>query len=95
MTRYAMDKVLWRYGQDSNYRAAFNDNPGVALANEELEDRERAALLAKDVREIFSLGAHPFLVYSFAIQANGGWSFQFMHDYVERLKGLELQNIET
>jgi protocatechuate 4,5-dioxygenase alpha chain len=95
MTRYAVDKILWTYGRDPQYRTAFNHDAASVIAQDELEDGERSALVAKDLRAIFSLGAHPFLVYSFAIQLNGGWSYQFMLDYVERLKGLELGDIET
>lgn len=95
MTRYALDKVLWTYGRDPTYRGAFDADPATTIAASELDDAERAALAARDLRAIFSLGAHPFLVYSFAIQLNGGWSFQFMLDYVETLKGLELGDIET
>lgn len=95
MTRYAMDKILWTYGRDADYRTAFNETPAAVIAPEELDEAERAALATKDIRAIFSLGAHPFLVYSFAIQMNGGWSYPFMLDYVEKLKGLELGNIET
>ena len=53
------------------------------------------ALVAGDQRAIFTQGAHLFLLYSFAIARAGGWSFQLMHDYVERLEGLELGDIET
>ena len=95
MTRYAVDKILWTYGRDAEYRARFNENPAAAIAGDELNESERSALVAKDFRAIFSLGAHPFLIYSFAIQLNGGWSFPFMLDYGERLKGLELGDIET
>ncbi|HWU61276.1 MAG TPA: hypothetical protein VN112_04565 [Ensifer sp.] len=95
MTRYAVDKILWTYGRDPEYRARFNDDPAQTIAGEELNESERSALAAKDIRAIFTAGAHPFLIYSFAIQMNGGWSYQFMLDYVDRLKGLELGNIET
>lgn len=95
MTRYAIDKVLWMYGRDPAYRSHFDADPLSHVSGEELSEEERSALAGKDIRAIFSLGAHPFLLYSFAIQVNGGWSFQFMLDYVERLKGLELGDIET
>lgn len=95
MTRYAIDKVLWMYGRDPAYRSHFDADPLSHISGEELNEEERSALAGKDIRAIFSLGAHPFLLYSFAIQVNGGWSFQFMLDYVERLKGLELGDIET
>lgn len=95
MTRYALDKVLWEYGRDPAFKAEFDLDPGPALSVRELDASEHSALGAKDIRAIFTLGAHPFLVYSFAIALNGGWSMQFMLDYVEKLKGLELGDIET
>lgn len=95
MTRYAMDKIIWTYGRDADFRAAFDKDPDLVLADAELGASERQALHDRDIRAIFALGAHPFLVYSFAIQLNGGWSYQFMLDYVERLKGLGLGDIET
>jgi len=95
MTRYALDKVLWEYGRDAVFKAAFDADPNEAIAGRELAAEEQAALSARDIRAIFSLGAHPFLVYSFTIALNGGWSYQLMLDYVEKLKGLELRDIET
>jgi protocatechuate 4,5-dioxygenase alpha chain len=95
MTRFALDKFIWTYGRDAEFRAAFDEAPTRLLDEAELDADERRALRDRDIRAIFSLGAHPFLVYSFAIQLNGGWSYQFMLDYVERLKGLELGDIET
>jgi hypothetical protein len=95
MTRYALDKVLWEYGRDQDFRAAFDAGPQAALAGRDLTAAEHAALSAKDIRAAFSLGAHPFLVYSFAIALNRGWSVQLMHDYVAKLEGLQLGDIET
>lgn len=95
MTRYALDKFIWSYGRDADFRAAFDKDLEPLLDQAELDAAERQALRDRDLRAIFALGAHPFLVYSFAIQLNGGWSYQFMLDYVERLKGLELGDIET
>lgn len=95
MSRYAMNKVLWTYGRDPEYHSSFDRDPTTTLASEDIDAAERGALIGRDIRALFSLGAHPFLVYSFAIQVNGGWSYPFMLDYVERLRGLELCNIET
>lgn len=95
MSRYALDKVLWEYAREPAFKAAFDADAAAALAGRELTGPERAALVARDQRAIFSLGAHPFLLYSFAIALAGGWSFQLMHDYVARLEGLELGDIET
>jgi hypothetical protein len=95
MTRYALDKVLWNYARETGFRAAFDADPGKAIAGRELSGDEHAALSARDFRAIFVLGAHPFLLYSFAIASNGGWSMEMMKDYVGRLEGLPLGDIET
>ena len=95
MTRYALDKVLWNYAREPQFKTAFDADPAAATAQRELSDAERDALTARDLRAIFSLGAHPFLLYSFSIAANGGWSMEMMKDYVARLEGLELGDIET
>ena len=95
MTRYALDKVLWEYAREPAFKAAFDADAAAAIAGRELDGGERMALSGKDIRAIFALGAHPFLVYSFAIALNGGWTVQLMLDYVERLNGLELGDIET
>lgn len=95
MTRYALDKVLWTYARERDFKVAFDADPAAAIAGRELSADERAALAARDMRKIFQLGAHPFLLYSFAIASNGGWSFDMMKDYVGRLEGLSLGDIET
>ena len=95
MTRYAIDKVLWRYAREPGFKSAFDENTPAALADFELESNERAALEAKDLRAIFLSGAHPFLLYSFAIAANDGWSFDMMRNYVGKLEGLTPGDIET
>lgn len=95
MTRYAVDKILWQVAQDDAYKAAFFEDAHAATAGRELSDEERTAVLSKDLRALFALGAHPFLLYAFAIAKNRGWSPQFMQDYVAELKGLGLGDIET
>jgi protocatechuate 4,5-dioxygenase alpha chain len=95
MSRYALDKVLWTYAREPDFRARFDADAGAAVAGRGLSGPERAALERRDFRAILELGAHPFLLYSFAIAANGGWSFDMMKDYVARLDGVVLGDIET
>lgn len=95
MTRYAVDKVLWEVAKNPEIAKVFFTNPDATIKDRELTEQEKSALVSTDLRAIFQLGAHPFLLYSFAIAANGGWSVEFMNTYVEALKGLELGNIET
>jgi len=95
MTRYALDKVLWRYGREADFKAAFDAKPAAAIAGMELSDEECRALETRDARAIFLCGAHPFLLYSFTIASEGGWSFDMMQRYVGALEGLEPGDIET
>lgn len=95
MTRYAVDKILWEVAKKPNFGKAFLADPTATIRDYELTETEYKALISKDLRTIFNLGAHPFLLFSFAITKNGGWSMQFMHEYVAELEGLELGDIET
>lgn len=95
MTRYAVDKVLWKAAKDPEFGAAFFADPETNVEGFELDPAERVALVDQDIRALFELGAHPFLIYSFAITKNNGWSNAFMHDYVAKLEGLTLGDIET
>ena len=76
MSRYGLDKALW---------LAIRGQPGET----DLTDDERRALEACDVRALYAFGAIPFLVYQYALGRAGGFSFEFVGDYVEQLAGLE------
>ena len=95
MSRYAVDKVLWSYARVPEFKVRFDADAAAAIADSDLTPAEREALQSRDIRVIFSLGAHPFLLYSFAIAANGGWSMEMMKEYVARLDGLEAGDIDT
>ncbi len=95
MTRYALDKVLWTYAREPGFKARFDADPGEAVGERGLSEPERAALEQRDFRAIIELGAHPFLLYAFAIAAHGGWSFDLMKTYVAQLEGVVLGDIET
>lgn len=95
MTRYAVDKVLWKVAKDPEFGATYFENPAASIEGFELDKLEQDALVGQSIRALFELGAHPFLLYSYAITKNGGWSPQFMQDYVAQLEGLTLGDIET
>jgi hypothetical protein len=95
MTRYAVDKVLWKVAKDPEFGAAYFTDPAGSIEGFELETPEYDALQAQNIRALFEVGAHPFLLYSYAIAKNKGWSLQFMQDYVAELDGLTLGDIET
>ena len=76
MSRYGLDKALW---------LAIRGEQGET----ELTDEERRAFEACDVRALYELGAIPFLVYQYALGRAGGFSLEFVGDYVRQLAGLE------
>jgi hypothetical protein len=95
MSRYQVNRVLWEVARSGEVAEAFAADPGAVLADRELDEAERAALQRADIRAIFVLGAHPFLLYSFALRVHGSWSFQFMVDYVAQIEDLDLIDIST
>lgn len=95
MTKYAVNKILWQVAKEPGFGECFFEDPEQTIKDYELNDVERSSIISTDLRNIFQLGAHPFLLYSFAIAKNKGWSVQFMSEYVKELKGLGLGNIET
>jgi len=48
-----------------------------------------------DIRALFQGGAHPFMIYMSAQRMMGGWSYQFMTDYVAKIHDLKLVDIKT
>lgn len=95
MTRYALDKVLWNYAREPEFKTLFDFDAAQAILERELSAEEREALVARDTRAMFAMGAHPFLLYSFTIALHGGWSMEMMKSYVDKLAGLQLRDIET
>jgi hypothetical protein len=85
--RYATNRVLWEVAADRDLAQRLQDDAAAALAGRDLTDRERDALAGADVRCLFQLGVHPFLLYNFALRLNEGFSMEWMASYVERLKG--------
>jgi hypothetical protein len=62
MSRYGIDKVLWLL-QPADGRRRFKADPAAFVADAELTDQERTALLNLDAGELYRLGAHPFLLW--------------------------------
>lgn len=95
MSKYATNRVLWEVAADRDLAQRLQDDPAAALAGRDLTDQERDALAGADVRSLFQLGVHPFLLYNFALRLNGGFSMEWMASYLEQLKGLEVGDLET
>jgi 2C-methyl-D-erythritol 2,4-cyclodiphosphate synthase len=58
-TSYALNKILTSVAQRHEMKEHFSD---ADLAGHELTDAERAALKAGDTKELYELGANPYLI---------------------------------
>jgi hypothetical protein len=95
MSRYATSRVMWEITRDRALADRFRADPDAVLDGRDLTDEERKALAAADIRALFELGVHPFVVYHFALRLAGGASMPFLQDYVGKLQGLTVGNLET
>ena len=64
MSRYAVNSLLYRLKKDPDYRARFEADARAALAGLDLTEAERAAVVARDMRQINELGGYLHLVMS-------------------------------
>ena len=64
MSRYEVNSLLYLLKKDPEFRARFDADPRAALADADLTEAERAALVAHDMRKINELGGYLHLVMS-------------------------------
>ncbi|NAZ81521.1 hypothetical protein GTR02_06785 [Kineococcus sp. R8] len=95
MSKYTLNRVLWEGAAKPELARGIVEDPDTALATRDLSDAERAALGAADVRALFEMGVHPFLLYNFALRLAGRFSMEFVHEYLAQLEGLELRDLRT
>ena len=95
MSHHAISRVMWEITRDRDLADRFKAEPATVLDGRDLDDDERKALVAADLRALFELGVHPFVLYHFALRLAGGWSVPFMQDYLALLQGLTVGNLET
>lgn len=62
MSIYNVNKVCYLVQHDPAFRERMREDPAQALADFQLTDEERQALLAGDVGRLCRLGAHSFLL---------------------------------
>jgi hypothetical protein len=89
MSRYAVNKVLWQVGRDTEMAASYMEEPEKFLAGRGLTDVEHRQLLERDFPGMFAAGAHPFLLYTFRIKISGGWSYPMMVEHVKVLADID------
>lgn len=95
MSLYQVNRVLWEVAKQPDVTARYQADPASVLAGRDLEPAEHAALERGEIRAIFDLGAHPFLLYNFALRRNGRFTMEFLADYAGQLEGAKLVDITT
>jgi hypothetical protein len=64
MSHYAVNSLLYRLKKDPDFRARFATDRAGALADADLSDAEREALVHWDPRQINALGGYLHLLMS-------------------------------
>ena len=95
MSRYETSRVMWEVTRDRELADRFRMDPALVLDGRDLTEAEGTALARRDIRGLFQLGVHPFLLYHFALRLEGGNSMPFMKEYVGKLEGLTVGDLET
>ena len=73
MSRYAVNSLLYRLKKDPELRARFIADARGAIAEFDLDDRERDSFVAADMRRINELGGYLHLVMSIpTVGTHGG-----------------------
>jgi hypothetical protein len=62
MSIFAVNRLCREVLRDHGFRTAMKTDPVRALAEQDLTDAERAALVAGDVGKLFRMGANAFLM---------------------------------
>ncbi|MEV7389214.1 hypothetical protein [Streptomyces sp. NPDC091215] len=95
MSRYATSHLMWEVTRDGELAERFRTDPDAVLDGRELTEQERTALAEADVRALFEFGIHPFVLYHFALRLAGSFSMPFVQQYIGRLQGLTIGDLET
>jgi hypothetical protein len=95
MSRYATSHVMWEITRERDLADRFRTDPAGVLEGRDLTAGEREALTNSDLRALFGFGIHPFVLYHFALRLAGGFSMPFMQEYLGKLQGLTVGNLET
>ena len=89
MSRYAVNKVLWEVARDDALAARYTADPAAFLTGRSLTQEEHRQLMERDFAGMFAAGAHPFLLFTFRIKLNGGFSFPMMIEHVNALANID------
>ena len=91
MSRYEVDKVLRAVAKQDEARGAFMADPAAYLEGRDLTGQEREALLQRDYKTLYGLGAHPFLLWPFTArlaEEDGRTGREVMPEYMAAITPL-------
>jgi hypothetical protein len=71
MTLYQVDRVIYEVGRHEDALDAFIEDPEAYLADRQLDDGERKALRDCDYAALWTMGAHPFILFGFVRRVLG------------------------
>ena len=85
MSRYQVDKLLRTIARNEHGKEEFTKDPAAFLKDADLTDVERQALIEKDFRTLYGLGAHSFLLFAFVMSVFPGDRKKLERDYCEAI----------
>jgi hypothetical protein len=81
MSLYSTQKFLYHLNRDEAVQKRFRDDLPALLADYELDDEERAAILGGDIGKLYVLGSNGQLLMHFAALLGMPWA-----DYIEAMR---------
>jgi hypothetical protein len=88
MSIYRVNKILYRLELEEDFSKSVRADPVAALAEIDLTDEERAALLSGDVGKLYVMGVHAFLLQTLARQGLFGLDRE---TYLQRVRAAAAQ----
>ena len=92
MSVYRINKLFYKLETDKAYLERFRADPPGVLAEIDLTDEERAALLAGDVGKLYVMGCHGFLMNTLARQGLLGVNRENYLQRVRAATGVQIPN---
>ena len=81
MSLYQLSKLLFNLNRDDGLKARFKTEPEAVVADYDLTEEERGALLTPDIGLLYVLGVNGQILMHFAALCGIEWS-----DYLQRMR---------
>ena len=86
MSRLEVDRVMREQVLNKSERERFVANPEAYIKGRNLTDKERAALIKKDWGTLYSMGAHPLLLFEWSAFVVGGGRPETLYEFMQKYK---------